>query len=120
MRGGKAQKTLDWAERQLTQRGGELILVARFVPGGRTAVTLAAGTLAFPWRRFAVFDAIAALIWALYASLLGYFGGRAFENEAWKGLVLAFGLAFAVTGGVEVVRWYLRRRRTASQPGPDG
>lgn len=120
VRGGKAQKTLDWAERQLTERGGELILVARFVPGGRTAVTLAAGTLAFPWRRFAVFDAIAALIWALYASLLGYFGGRAFENEAWKGLVLAFGLAFAVTGGVEVVRWYLRRRRTASQPGPDG
>ena len=101
LRGGKAEKTLDWAERQLTRRGGELIVVSRFIPGGRTAVTLAAGTLAFPWRRFAVFDALAALIWALYASLLGYFGGRAFENEAWKGLLLAFGLAFAVTGGVE-------------------
>ena len=94
LRGGQAQKTLDWAERQLTQRGGELILVARFIPGGRTAVTLAAGTLAFPWRRFAVFDAIAALIWALYASLLGYFGGRVFENAPWKGLVVALGIAF--------------------------
>jgi membrane-associated protein len=120
LRGGKAQKTLDWAERQLTQRGGELILVARFIPGGRTAVTLAAGTLAFAWRRFAVFDAIAALIWALYASLLGYFGGRAFENAAWKGLLLALGIAFAVSAGVEVVRWYLKRRRAASRPGPDG
>jgi membrane-associated protein len=120
LRGGKAQKTLDWAELQLTQRGGELILVARFIPGGRTAVTLAAGTLAFPWRRFAVFDAIAALIWALYASLLGYFGGRAFENAAWKGLLVAFGIAFAVAAGVEIVRWYLKRRRAASQPGPDG
>jgi membrane protein DedA with SNARE-associated domain len=120
LRGGKAQKTLDWAERQLTQRGGELILVARFIPGGRTAVTLAAGTLAFPWRRFAVFDAIAALIWALYASLLGYFGGRAFENAAWKGLLVALGIAFAVAAGVEIVRWYLKRRRAASQPGPDG
>jgi membrane-associated protein len=120
LRGGKAQKTLDWAERQLTQRGGELILVARFIPGGRTAVTLAAGTLAFPWRRFAVFDAIAALIWALYASLLGYFGGRAFENAAWKGLLVALGIAFAVAAGVEIVRWYLKRRRAASQPSPDG
>jgi membrane-associated protein len=120
LRGGKAQKTLDWAERQLTQRGGELILGARFIPGGRTAVTLAAGTLAFPWRRFAVFDAIAALIWALYASLLGYFGGRAFENAPWKGLLVALGIAFAVAVGVEIVRWYLRRRRAASKPGPDG
>jgi membrane-associated protein len=110
VRGGKAQKTLEWAERQLTQRGGELIVVARFIPGGRTAVTLGAGTLAFPWRRFAIFDAIAALIWALYASLLGYLGGRAFENAAWVGLLLALGIAFAVTGGVEAVRWYLRRR----------
>ncbi len=122
LRGGKGKKTLDWAERQLTQRGGELIVVSRFIPAGRTAVTLAAGTLAFPWRRFVVFDVIAALIWALYASLLGYFGGRAFENEAWKGLILAFGLAFAVTGGVEVVRWFLKRRsgrRAPGQPSPD-
>jgi membrane protein DedA with SNARE-associated domain len=117
LHGGKAEKTLAWAERQLTRRGGELIVVSRFIPGGRTAVTLAAGTLAFPWRRFAVFDAIAALIWAVYASLLGYFGGRAFENEAWKGLILALGLAFAVTGAVEAVRWYLRRRASRRSPG---
>jgi membrane protein DedA with SNARE-associated domain len=42
--------------------------------------------------RFVIFDAIAALIWALYASLPGYFGGRAFENAAWKGLLLALGV----------------------------
>ncbi|MGI8447051.1 MAG: DedA family protein [Streptosporangiaceae bacterium] len=118
-RGGKARKTLDSAERQLTQRGGELIAVARFIPGGRTAVTLGAGVLAFPWRRFAVFDAVAALIWALYAPLLGYLGGRAFENAAWKGLLLALAIAFAVAGSVEVVRWYLKRRRRGPPPRPD-
>lgn len=116
MRGGKAQKTLHWAERQLTRHGGELIVIARFIPGGRTAITLAAGTLSFPWRRFAVFDAVAALLWALYASLLGYFGGRAFENAAWKGLLLAFGISLAVAGGIEAVRWYLKRRREARRP----
>jgi membrane-associated protein len=112
-RGGKARKTLDWADRQLAERGGELIAVSRFIPGGRTAVTLSAGTLAFPWRRFALFDAAAALIWALYASLLGYFGGRVFENAAWKGLLVAFGIAFGVAASVEAVRWFLKRRHAA-------
>jgi membrane-associated protein len=50
--------------------------------------------------------------------LLGYFGGRAFEDAPWKGLLLAFGIAFAVAGGVEVVRWYLRRR-AGGRPEPD-
>jgi membrane protein DedA with SNARE-associated domain len=109
--GDKAKRRLDWAERQLKRRGGELIAVARFIPGGRTAVTLTAGTLHFRWRRFAMYDAIAAVIWALYASLLGYFGGKAFENAPWKGLLLAFGVAFGVTGLTEGVRWYLRRRK---------
>ncbi len=97
------------AERQLAARGGELIAVARFIPGGRTAVTLSAGASLFPWRRFALFDGAAALLWALYASLLGYFGGKAFEGAAWKGLLLALGIAFAVAAGVEIVRWYRGR-----------
>src|ERR671923_816327 len=63
--GKKARKRIEWAERQLSERGGELIAVGRFIPGGRTAVTLSAGTLHFPWRRFIFFDAIAALGWAL-------------------------------------------------------
>ncbi|MEP7023018.1 MAG: DedA family protein [Actinomycetota bacterium] len=119
-RGGKAKKTIDWAERQLAQRGGELIAVSRFIPGGRTAVTLSAGTVAFPWRRFAMFDAIAAIIWALYASLLGYFGGRVFENAAWKGLLVALGIAFAVAGSVELVRWFRNRRKAARQAAEPG
>ena len=110
-RGDKGRKTVEWAERQLTARGGELIVVARFIPGGRTAITLSAGASLFRWRRFAMYDAAAALIWALYASLLGYFGGKAFEGAAWKGLLLALAIAFAVTGGVEVVRWFVKRRQ---------
>ena len=106
----KAKGRIAWAQRQVQERGGELIVIARFIPAGRTVVTLSCGTLGYPWRRFVLFDAIAATIWALYAALLGYVGGHAFEAQPWKGLLLAFAIAFAVTGSVELVRWYQRRR----------
>jgi membrane-associated protein len=110
-RGEKGGKAIRWAERQLAERGGELILIARFIPGGRTAVTLSAGVARYPWRRFAVFDAIAGIFWASYASLLGFFGGKAFEHTPWAGLLLALGIAFAVTGAVEAGRAWVRHHR---------
>jgi membrane-associated protein len=113
--GEKARGRIAWAERQLQQRAGQLITGGRFIPGGRTAVALSAGLTHFSWRRYVVLDAVAALAWALYASLLGYFGGRAFEHEPWKGLVLALAIAFAVAGGVEGGRWLLGRRRAARE-----
>jgi membrane protein DedA with SNARE-associated domain len=114
-RSEKAKHRVAWAHDQVEQRGGQLIVIARFIPGGRTAVTISAGTLGYEWRKFVFYDAIAALIWACYASLLGYFGGHAFENAPWKGLLLAFAIAFAVTGATEGVRWLLKRRRAQSQ-----
>jgi membrane protein YqaA with SNARE-associated domain len=41
--GEKATERMAWAEVQLSERGGELIVIARFIPGGRTAVALSAG-----------------------------------------------------------------------------
>ena len=111
--GETARERVAWAQRQVEERGGELIVIARFIPGGRTVVTLSAGTLGYPWRRFILFDAIAALIWACYAALLGYVGGHAFEEQPWKGLLLAFAIALAVTGGVELFRWWARRRQAS-------
>jgi membrane-associated protein len=110
-RGEEGPKRHEWAERQLAKRGGELIITARFIPAGRTVVTLTAGGLHMPWRRFALFDVIAGVVWALYASLLGYIGGKAFENRPWLGLVIAFGVAFTVTGAVEGGRWLHGRRK---------
>jgi membrane protein DedA with SNARE-associated domain len=109
--GEKARRRLEWAERQIRERGGQLIVIGRFVPGGRTAVTLSAGLLHYSWPRFLVLDAVAASIWALYASFLGYFGGKAFEHEAWKGLLLALGIGFAMAGAIEAGRWIVKRAR---------
>ena len=111
--GEKSQKRLQWARKTLDERGGYLIVVARFIPGGRTVTTFTAGFVeTFPWRRFLVFDTLAGVIWGTYTVLLGYFGGKSFEEEPWKGLLLAFGIALAVTAVVEVVR-HLRARRRA-------
>jgi membrane protein DedA with SNARE-associated domain len=112
--GEKSQKRLQWARKTLDERGGYLIVVARFIPGGRTVTTFTAGFVeTFPWRRFLVYDAVAGAIWGSYTVLLGYFGGRTFEEDPWKGLLLAFGIAVAVTAVVEVVRHLRARRRRA-------
>jgi len=109
--GEQAQERIRWAERQINERGGQLIVLGRFIPGGRTVVSFASGWLDMRWRRFIAFDLVAGVVWASYAALLGYFGGKAFEHAPWKGLLLAFGIALAVTGAVEGVRWLRRRRR---------
>ena len=108
---GERRKRVDWAHQQVEERGGYLIIVGRFIPAGRTAVTLAAGMLEMPWRRFISFDVAAGLIWASYAALLGYAGGRTFEENPLYGFLIAFAVALAITGAVELYRWL--RRRTA-------
>jgi membrane-associated protein len=56
------------------------------------------------WARFAIFDGIAAIAWASYAALIGYLGGKAFEDNPIWGLLLGFGIAAAVFVVVELVR----------------
>jgi membrane protein DedA with SNARE-associated domain len=106
---GRGKQAVGWAERQLEDRGGYVIVVARFIPGGRTAATFTAGTVRFSWWRFAFFAAVAGIIWATYAVMLGYFGGRMFEQHPWLGLLVALGIAFTITAVVEGRR-HLRRK----------
>jgi membrane protein DedA with SNARE-associated domain len=113
-RGEKAHKRLDWAERTLDERGAYIIILGRFIPGGRTAVTFSAGYLpTFPWRRFIVYDIPAGLIWATYGAMLGYFGGKTFEDNPLWGVLLALGIALTLGFVVEAVR-HLWARRSAS------
>jgi membrane-associated protein len=95
---------LRWAGRVLQERGWYLVIVARFVPGGRTAATLTAGMTKMRGRIFVLAAAAAAALWASFAAGLGYAGGRAFEDEPWRAVAAALGLALVVAAGVEVVR----------------
>jgi membrane protein DedA with SNARE-associated domain len=112
-KGDRSRRAFLWAEDQLETRGFYLIIIARFIPGGRTAVTFSSGyTHAMTYRRFVFADAIAAVIWGTYAALLGYIGGKQFEEQPWKGLLLAFVVAISLAGLVELVR-HLREKRRA-------
>jgi membrane-associated protein len=110
----KSRRRLEWAERTLDERGAYIILIARFIPGGRTAVTFASGYVqGFPWRRFIVYDVIACVLWATYAASLGYFFGRTFEDHPVWGVVLAIALALTAGATVEVIRHLRKRLREA-------
>jgi membrane-associated protein len=113
----RGSRTRAWAERSLDQYGMQLIIVCRFVPGGRTAVTLTCGIVGYPRRRFTIATAVAAVIWALYAFFIGRLGGRAFEDNIWAGLAIALGVSLALSGLVEVVRRLVARwRRPQRRP----
>ena len=104
----KAHKGFDWAELQLEERGSYIILIARFIPFGRTAVTFTAGyTKGLPWHRFFRYDLVAGGVWATYATMLGYLGGKQFEEQPWKGVLLGLGIAFTVAF---VIEWVRKRR----------
>jgi len=101
-RSDKARRGFEWAEQQLERRGFYIIVIARFIPGGRTAVTFSSGyTHAMPWRRFIV-------------------AGKTFEDQPWKGLFLGFLIAIGVAGGIEAIRWYIGKRRSTRGAAPDG
>ena len=107
----KGQATRDWAERSLQRYGMQLIIVCRFIPGGRTAVTLCCGLTGYARGRFMVATAIAAVIWANYAFWIGRLGGKAFEDKQWLGLIIAFGITLVISGVIEGVRRLAARRR---------
>jgi membrane protein DedA with SNARE-associated domain len=106
----KGQARLEWAEEALRRRGAILIGVGRFLPGGRTVTTFAAGSLEMPYRQFLVADAVAASLWAVYVSMLGYLGGETFKESLWLPLAASFAAAMAVGAGFEVWRRLQSRR----------
>jgi membrane-associated protein len=102
---------LEWAAHQIRVRGGLLLITARFIPGGRTALTVSSGITHQPRGWFIGWIAAATIIWATYAALLGYIGGKAFEENHTLAFLVAFGAAIGVTVVIEVVRHFRGRSR---------
>ena len=84
-----ARRRRAWARRALDRYGTRIIILCRFVPGGRTAVTLTCGMVGYRRRKFIIATACAGAIWAAYAFFIGRLGGKAFEDRPWAGFLRA-------------------------------
>ena len=122
--GERGARRRAWAERSLHRFGARMIIGCRFIPGGRTAITLTCGLVGYSRRRFVVATAVAAVIWASYAFLIGRLGGKAFEDKPWLGLLLALGVTVVISAAIEVARrawaWHVRRSRSGDSGSPEG
>jgi membrane-associated protein len=116
-RNEKTRRRMEWARAQIRKRGGLLLITARFVPGGRTVLTLTSGITHQPRGWFAGWVAVAAVLWASYAAILGAVFGASFKDNHTLAFFLAFGTALSITAIIEIVR-HQRAKGAAREPAP--
>jgi membrane protein DedA with SNARE-associated domain len=113
VRRGKARRAASRFTRGLREPGPLVILLCRFVPGGRMAACFSAGRGRYPYRLFLLYETTAAVCWATYGGLVGHIGGTALTNSAWRLFAVAAvaatifgaaGWALALTGPGGVLR----------------
>lgn len=115
----KFRRRMEWAERQIDERGGLLLITARFIPGGRTVLTLSSGITRQKRWWFIGWVAIATTIWATYAAGLARLVGEPFRDDHTTAFWVAFGTALSINVLIEVTRHLRQRRRngrTAMDP----
>nr|AUV64146.1 hypothetical protein [Streptomyces citricolor] len=84
-----------------------MVVVARFVPAGRTVLDLAVGYSPDQSRSFLRWSALAAVVWAGYIVTLGWLNSHWFDT-AWLSLAVSCCAATAISTAVARV---IRRRR---------
>ena len=115
---GDGDEKLAKAGAQIDKRGGLLLITARFIPGGRTIMTLSCGATERPYKTwFLPWDFAACALWASYAAIIGYFFGDLFKDDHSKAFWLAFGTALGITMLIELIRWV--RHRKSGDPDPE-
>ncbi|RKN43467.1 DedA family protein [Micromonospora endolithica] len=111
---GRARRAAGRVTEGLRRPGPLVILLCRFVPGGRMAACFSAGRRQYPYRLFLLYESVAALGWAGYGALVGHLGGTALTGSAWRLALIAGAAAvgFAAAGWVMT----LFKARTATSP----
>ncbi|QTE29258.1 DedA family protein [Pengzhenrongella sicca] len=111
LRGRAAQRAIASARTSLLRRPVVLMLTARYVPIGRVAVTMVAGAIGFPRRRFVPLTVLAGLTWSAYMVGVGVLAGTWAQDHPVLSLVvaIAFAIAFGVLADRLVARFQARR-----------
>ncbi|MFC0031968.1 DedA family protein [Micromonospora chaiyaphumensis] len=109
LRGGQR---IDRVPARVREARVSTLLVSRLIPGGRIPVLLAAAVAGLAWRRFAVANAPASLLWSVLYAAIGVLG-RAVFPEPWESVVAAILLVVVVT---QALGWLSRRREAREDP----
>jgi membrane protein DedA with SNARE-associated domain len=109
---GQNAERLEQVREQFGRRGGQIIVVGRLVPAGRIPVLLAAGALAYPWRRLLPAALVGSFIWAVLYSLLGIASGGLFTSPVLASLVAAV-LVLLISALLALVARLRTRRQEA-------
>jgi membrane protein DedA with SNARE-associated domain len=115
---GEHPERIDEVCGQFRRHGWQIIVAGRLLPAGRIPVLVAAGALAYPWRRLLPAAALAATLWALMYALLGVVSGGIFDSPLLATLVAAL-LVLLVGGVLNVVSARRRREPTPPEPEPE-
>jgi membrane protein DedA with SNARE-associated domain len=110
---GQHADRLEEVREQFRRHGWQIIVAGRLLPAGRIPVLVAAGALAYPWRRLLPASFAAGLTWAVAYALLGVVSGGVFDSPLVATLI-ATGLVLLVG----VVLNLVSRRRSGASPGP--
>jgi membrane protein DedA with SNARE-associated domain len=110
---GQHAERIEEVRGQFRDHGWQIIVVGRLLPAGRIPVLVAAGALAYPWRRLVPAAAAACLLWAIAYSLIGILSGGLFDNPLIATLLAA--VVILLLGAVlNLVSSRRRKRRAAA------
>lgn len=104
------------AERALLRYGGTAIVIGRFLPWGRAATSMTAGSVSMPMGRYALFTGLSSAAWAAYTIGLGRLGGATFAGNPLLGA--AFGMALGLLLGAAHLIGGLISGKKRVQPAP--
>jgi membrane protein DedA with SNARE-associated domain len=110
---GQHAERIDEVREQFRRHGWQIVVIGRLLPAGRIPVLVAAGALAYPWRRLIPASVLACLLWALAYALLGVVSGGIFDSPL-VATLLATLLILVVSAVLNLVA--ARRRRARETP----
>lgn len=116
----RVARVLDWAERLVARKPATIIVAARYIPGGRVAVNFTAGRMLFPRRGFVFFDAIAAVTWSVYSTVIGMGAGAWFEGHPIYAVIVGVGGGVLIGVAVDAVLRRVLAHRGAALKSMDG
>jgi membrane protein DedA with SNARE-associated domain len=102
--------TIAGGEQLFARYGAATIIFARFIAGLRVIAGPLAGVLRMPWRKFAVFNFLGAVLWVSVIASAGYLFGKHWEKVLRVVTDANIG-ALAAAAVFLIFLWWRRRRK---------